>query len=73
MLTKEEIDEHLSVLRITFDPSSPFYGLVNFEEGEGLLSLPPQEQQQILDAAPPELRRMMFSQPPKGEGRLTKY
>jgi hypothetical protein len=58
-LTQEQIAEHHSVLRIACDPNSPFYGMVDFGEEGGLLSLPIPQQHQIYNAMPPDLRAMV--------------
>jgi hypothetical protein len=60
MLSKEQIEEHLNVLRIACHPESPFRGMINLESDGGLLSLPIPEQQQVRDAMDPELVEMVF-------------
>ena len=56
-LTDEEIAEHHVALRIACDPSSPFYGMVSFEDS--LLSLPIPQQHQIYNAMSDDLREMV--------------
>jgi len=56
-LTTEQIAEHHATLRIACDPSSPFYGMISFEDS--LLSLPIPQQHQIYNAMPDDLRKMV--------------
>jgi len=56
-LTDEQVKEHHATLRVACDPKSPFYGMINFSDG--LLSLPIHQQQQIYDAMPDDLRKMV--------------
>jgi len=58
-LTDEQVNEHLTTLRVACDPRSPFHGMVNFKSEGGLLSLPIPQQQQIFDAMPKDLRAMV--------------
>lgn len=60
MLNKQQIDEHLNVLRIAFDPKSPFLGMIDMEGDGGLLSLPIPDQHQVRNAMSPELVKMVF-------------
>ena len=58
MLSSEEIEEHLMMLRLEFDPESPFKGMIDLKDG--LLSMPIPDQHQIHDAMTPELKEMVF-------------
>ena len=60
MLSKEEVQDHLNVLRIASDPESPFYGMIDMGGEGGLLSLPINEQHQVRNAMSPELVAMVF-------------
>ena len=60
MLSEEEVQDHLNVLRIAFDPESPFRGMVDMESDGGLLSLPIPEQHQVRNAMSPKLVKMVF-------------
>lgn len=62
MLTKDNVQDWLNVLKVGFDPTSPFYGKIGFS---GLLSLTKIEQHQVRDAMSPELCAMVFG--PKKE------
>ena len=56
MLTKDDVELHLAVLRSGLDPKSPFYRKVDFTD---LLELPLDDQLQIHRAMPPDLLAMM--------------
>jgi len=60
MLSKQEVQDHLNVLRIAFDPESPFHGMVDMDDDDGLLSLPISEQHQVRNAMSRELVKMVF-------------
>ncbi len=60
MLSKKQINEHLAVLRLNFDPDSPFKGMVDLEGEDGLLSLPVEDQQLVFDAMQSSLHRMVM-------------
>jgi hypothetical protein len=55
-LSKSQIDEHLTTLRIAVDPKSPFFGMVNFDE---LLALPVPQQHQVYNAMNPQLSKLV--------------
>ncbi len=65
MLTEEQVQDHLMVLKIAFDPSSPFAGMIDMESDGGLLALPNDEQHQVRNAMPPELVEMVFGKKPQ--------
>jgi hypothetical protein len=58
MLSQEEIENHLIALRMSFDPKSPFKGMIDLSDG--LLSLPIPDQHQVHDAMSDELKVMVF-------------
>ena len=60
MLNDDEVQEHLMMLRVAFDPESPFKGMINMKGEGGLLSLPLPEQHQVKNAMSPELVEMVF-------------
>tara|TARA_Y100000310_G_scaffold315809_2_gene366818 strand:- start:7644 stop:7838 length:195 start_codon:yes stop_codon:yes gene_type:complete len=64
MLTTEQIEEHITVLHIAFDPKSPFQGMIDLNSDGGLLTLSIPEQHQVHNAMSPKLKEMVFG--PKG-------
>jgi len=61
MLTADEVDERLTLIRIAYDPESPFYGLVDVRSS--LMGLPLEDQLQVHAAMSEELKRMAFRGP----------
>ena len=55
-LTDKQVGEHLAALRVSCDPSSPFFGMVAFDD---LLALPTPQQWQVFRAMPPDLSAMV--------------
>tara|TARA_R110002060_G_scaffold5588_3_gene8685 strand:+ start:124 stop:372 length:249 start_codon:yes stop_codon:yes gene_type:complete len=50
MLNPEQIQDHLLSLEIGMRPDSPFFGMINFSEAGGLLTLPNDQQWQVFNA-----------------------
>ena len=59
LLTTEEVEQHLTILRLNYDMGSPFFGIVRIED---LMAMPPQHQQQVYEAMPDDLRKMVEAQ-----------
>lgn len=57
MIEASKIEAHHTVLRIACDPKSPFYGMIDF--CSGLLSLSVEDQIEIYNTMPPDLRKMV--------------
>jgi len=60
MLTDTQIQEQLAVLRINFDPESPFKGMIDLYCKGGLMTLETDEQWQIHGAMSDDLKVMVF-------------
>ena len=57
MIKASKIEEHHATLRIACDPKSPFYGMIDFRSG--LLSLPVEDQIEVYNTMPPDLKKMV--------------
>ncbi len=62
MLTDKQIQEQLTVLRVNFDPESPFKGMIDLYSEGGLMTLPADEQWQIHNAMSDDLKVMVFGE-----------
>ena len=62
MLTDKQIQEQLTVLRVNFDPESPFKGMIDLYSDGGLMTLGADEQWQIHDAMSDDLKVMVFGE-----------
>ena len=60
MLTDKQIQEQLTVLRVNFDPESPFKRMIDLYSNGGLMTLEIDEQWQIHDAMSDDLKVMVF-------------
>tara|TARA_Y100000310_G_C19989266_1_gene493355 strand:+ start:285 stop:494 length:210 start_codon:yes stop_codon:yes gene_type:complete len=60
MLTDKQIQEQLTVLRVNFDPESPFKGMIDLYSDGGLMTLEIDEQWQIHNAMSDDLKVMVF-------------
>ena len=68
MLTDKQIQEQLIVLRVNFDPESPFKGMIDLYSEGGLMTLEIDEQWQIHDAMSDDLKGMVFGERDEKEG-----
>jgi len=62
MLTDEQVQEQLTVLRVNFDPESPFKGMIDLYSEGGLMTLDADEQWQVHDAMSDNLKVMVFGE-----------
>jgi type III secretory pathway lipoprotein EscJ len=62
MLTDKQIQEQLTVLRVNFDPESPFKGMIDLYSEGGLMTLEINEQWQIHNAMSDDLKVMVFGE-----------
>ena len=60
MLTQKQIQNHLTTLRVNFDPESPFKGMIDLYSKGGLMTLDTDEQWQVHDAMSDDLKVMVF-------------
>ena len=60
-MKQEEIELHIATLRTAYDPESPFRGLVNVKAD--LMKLPLDDQHQLFNALPEDLKALMFNAP----------
>ena len=66
-MKQEEIELRIATLRAAYDEESPFYGLVDCKAE--LMSLPLDDQHQLFNALPEDLKAQMFGQPTAKEVR----
>jgi hypothetical protein len=62
MLTDKQVQNHLTTLRVNFDPESPFKGMINLYSEGGLMTLAADEQWQVHDAMSDDLKAMVFGE-----------
>ena len=62
MLTDKQVQNHLTTLRINFDPESPFKGMIDLYSEGGLMTLDADEQWQVHDAMSDDLKVMVFGE-----------
>jgi len=62
MLTDKQVQNHLTVLRVNFDPESPFKGMIDLYSEGGLMTLDADEQWQVHDAMSDDLKVMVFGE-----------
>ncbi len=63
-MTDDEIAGHLCVLRLAYDESSPFRGMIDFHGDGGLLTLPVKDQRAVVDKMDDDLKRQVFGDDP---------
>ena len=63
MLTDKQVQNHLTTLRVNFDPESPFKGMIDLYSKGGLMTLDADEQWQVHDAMSDDLKVMGFGEP----------
>ena len=62
MLTDKQVQQQLTVLRVNFDPESPFKGMIDLYSKGGLMTLDTDEQWQVHDAMSDDLKVMVFGE-----------
>jgi|TARA_Y100001973_G_C5201594_1_gene338152 hypothetical protein len=62
MLTDKQVQDHLTTLRVNFDPESPFKGMIDLYSKGGLMTLDADEQWQVHDAMSDDLKVMVFGE-----------
>ena len=62
MLTDKQVQNHLTTLRVNFDPESPFKGMIDLYSKGGLMTLDTDEQWQVHDAMSDDLKVMVFGE-----------
>ena len=62
MLTDKQVQDHLTTLRVNFDPESPFKGMIDLYSKGGLMTLAADEQWQVHDAMSDDLKVMVFGE-----------
>ena len=62
MLTDKQVQNHLTTLRVNFDPESPFKGMIDLYSKGGLMTLDADEQWQVHDAMSDDLKVMVFGE-----------
>ena len=62
MLTDKQVQDHLTTLRVNFDPESPFKGMIDLYSKGGLMTLDADEQWQVHDAMRDDLKVMVFGE-----------
>ena len=62
MLTDKQVQDHLTTLRVNFDPESPFKGMIDLYSKGGLMTLDADEQWQVHDAMRDDLKGMVFGE-----------
>ena len=62
MLTDKQVQDHLTTLRVNFDPESPFKGMIDLYSKGGLMTLDADEQWQVHDAMSDNLKVMVFGE-----------
>ena len=62
MLTDKQVQQQLTVLRVNFDPESPFKGMIDLYSKGGLMTLDADEQWQVHDAMSDDLKVMVFGE-----------
>ena len=58
-MTEEQINLHIATLKAAYDPNSPFRGMINVKAD--LMKLPLEDQRQLFEALPEDLRARMFN------------